>query len=239
MTDQYYSVDMYDVVIRCKNEAKDLEDVLISINSQTIKPNKIVIVDNYSTDNSVTIAEKYNCKIVHYDLELFNYSRALNLGLTACDAAHVLILSAHCPLTNSDSLEIMLNELENERVAGVFGRQLPTSSSTPFDVRDLLTVFGRERIVYDKFPFFHNAFSVIRRQSWEEVNFNESYNGIEDRLWAREQCLRNKRIVYCPDAKVFHEHGLNHAKDFKRAVRVCQNLSKLHLEDDIDFPDFV
>ena len=60
----------------------------------------------------------------------------------------------------------------------------------------LITVFGRERIVFESHPFFHNAFSLIDRSAWEECKFNENQNGVEDRFWAREQTLRGKKIVY-------------------------------------------
>ena len=115
--------------------------------------------------------------------------------------------------------------------AGVFGRQIPTNKSSNIDTRDLLTVFGREKIIYEKFPFFHNAFSLIDRKIWKEIPFSTSTNGIEDRFWANSACSLGHRIVYEPSAIVYHEHGLNQSSDESRAKRVCNHLKKLHKDD--------
>ena len=82
-------------------------------------------------------------------------------------------------------------------------------TSNPIDTRDLVTVFGRERIVFESYPFFHNAFSLIERTAWEKCQFDEKHNGIEDRIWARQQALSGRKIIYEPESVVYHEHGLN------------------------------
>ena len=40
----------YDVVIRCKNEIEWLPRVISSLNNQSVKPSKIILVDNSSDD---------------------------------------------------------------------------------------------------------------------------------------------------------------------------------------------
>ena len=47
----------YDVVIRCRNEMEWLPRV-ISSNNQSIKPSKIILVDNSSDDGSAEFAKK-------------------------------------------------------------------------------------------------------------------------------------------------------------------------------------
>ena len=100
----------------------------------------------------------------------------------------------------------MLQAYDLFRPAGVFGRQLPTVNSNAINTRDLLTVFGRERIVYENHPFFHNAFSLVQRKLWETIPFNETINGIEDRVWAQNVCDMGYKIVYEPSS-LYHEHG--------------------------------
>ena len=71
----------YDVVIRCKNEMDWLPRVIESLKKQTIKPSKIILVDNSSEDGSQQYAIEQNCIVVEYNRPDFNYSYALNLGL--------------------------------------------------------------------------------------------------------------------------------------------------------------
>ncbi|KJZ15946.1 hypothetical protein TW85_03420 [Marinomonas sp. S3726] len=225
----------YDVLIRCKNEMRDLPEVTRSLLAQTVQPNKVVFVDSGSTDGSKEFALQQGFDVIDYNAPVFNYSESLNLGMAACTSPRVLILSAHCILVEDTSVEKMIESIDVFGAAGVFGRQLPTEKSNPLDVRDLLTVFGRERIIYEQHPFFHNAFSLVERSVWEKVPFDDRINGIEDRLWALEVCRLGKKIVYEPNALVFHEHGLNQTSDSARALRVCRALSVLHQDDVVKF----
>lgn len=228
---------IYDVVIRCKNEGKLVGKTLASLFAQTKLPSKVVFVDSGSTDESLKVASAYNCQIVHYPRNIaFNYSISLNIGILECESPVVLLLSAHCVLATAVAVERLLESMNSFDAAGVFGRQLPTTNSNAFDTRDLLTIFGRERIIYWRYPFFHNAFAVIRRRVWEKTPFDTSVNGIEDRLWAEIACRQGFKIVYEPSASVFHEHGLNQGTDAIRAERVCKALYELHKNDEFQFP---
>ncbi len=228
----------YDVVIRCKNEIEWLPRVIQSLKNQSIEPSKIILVDNDSTDGSRELALEENCIVVKYDKQEFNYSYSLNLGINKTSEKEILILSAHCELVTTTSAQNLIEVRHAYKAAGVFGRQIPTIHSNPVDTRDLITVFGRERIVFESHPFFHNAFSLIDRSAWEECKFNENQNGVEDRFWAREQTLRGKKIVYEPDSIVFHEHGLNQGASMDRALRVCKSLKDLHTDDIFEWPSF-
>lgn len=228
----------YDVVIRCRNEMEWLPRVIESIKKQTIQPSKIILVDNSSNDGSQEYALKKNCSVVQFDRSEFNYSYALNLGIQETSHNEILILSAHCELVTPESVQNLIEVRHAYKAAGVYGRQIPTSNSNPIDTRDLVTVFGRERIVFETYPFFHNAFSLIEREAWEECQFDESLNGIEDRFWAREQALKGRKIVYEPDSIVFHEHGLNQGVSMNRALRVCNHLKDLHKDETFDWPTF-
>lgn len=228
----------YDVVIRCKNEIEWLPRVITSLKSQSIKPSKIILVDNSSEDGSIEYAKKENCYVLKYDKDEFNYSYALNLGIQETCEKEVLILSAHCELITSESVQNMIEVRHAYRAAGVYGRQVPTINSNPVDTRDLITVFGRERIVFESHPFFHNAFSLIERAAWEDCSFNENQNGVEDRFWAREQALKGRKIVYEPESIVFHEHGLNQGASMSRALRVCKSLEDFHKDDIFVWPTF-
>ena len=215
-----------------------LPRVIESIKKQTIKPSKVVLVDNSSSDGSQEYALQQGCSIIEYDIAEFNYSHALNIGIKETSQSEILILSAHCELQTPDSIENLMNVRHAYDAAGVYGRQIPTVDSNPVDTRDLLTVFGRERIVFEKHPFFHNAFSLIERKAWEYCPFNENQNGVEDRFWAQEQASIGRKIVYEPESVVFHEHGLNQGASMERAIRVCKSLESFHKDDIFDWPSF-
>jgi rhamnosyltransferase len=225
----------FDLIVRCKNEISWLEAFKSAAEQQKARPNQIVFVDNSSDDGSRDFAGAAGWTVVDYGEEGFNYSRALNLGLERCDSKYGLIVSAHCIFKGESSTKNLIESIETHGAAGVYGRQLPTKNSLPYDIRDLLTTFGRERIIYSSHPFFHNAFSMVNMECWSETPFDEEVNGIEDRIWALEQCKKGRTIVYEPFAQVYHEHGLNHGLSEERAVRVCNALESLHRDDVFDW----
>ena len=227
----------YSAVIRCKNEEKWLSSTLSSLQTQSRLPTKIILVDNNSQDRSQEIAISNGAEIVNYPLDKkFNYSYSLNLGIRECQTPLILLISAHCILTDMTSVERLIEIFDLFEPAGAFGRQLPTVNSNAIDTRDLLTVFGRERIIYEKHPFFHNAFSMIRYDLWQTHNFDETIDGIEDRLWAQKMCDMGHKIVYEPRASVYHEHGLNQGSNESRASRVCKALYQLHKDESFEYP---
>jgi glycosyltransferase involved in cell wall biosynthesis len=144
----------YDVVIRCRNEIDWLPRVLSSLNCQSIKPSRIILVENASEDGSKEYALNEDCVVIDYDRSEFNYSYALNLGIKETCEDEILILSAHCELVTAQSVQNMIEVRHVYDAAGVYGRQVPTIRSNPVDTRDLITVFGRERIVFETHPFF-------------------------------------------------------------------------------------
>ena len=219
------------VLVRCKNEISWLPDLKLGIEAQTIQPAKVVFVDSGSTDGSVEFAENAGWTVINYLEHPFNYSRAINLGMEKCQEEFALILSAHCLFVDIFAVESLLKAMAVKDVVGAFGRQLPTNNSRAVDVRDLLTVFGRERHIFEQYPFFHNAFSLIRASTWRDLKFDESLNGMEDREWANSVCAVGKKIVYEPSACVFHEHGLNQSNEVSRAVRTVEMLKRVHRDD--------
>ena len=79
----------------------------------------------------------------------------------------------------------------DKKVAGVYGRQEPLSYSTDFDKRDLITVFGLDKKIQVKDPFFHNANSAFLRTTWKKFPFDEKVSNIEDRVWGHQVIKKN------------------------------------------------
>jgi rhamnosyltransferase len=100
------------IVIRNKNEAVALENtlsILTKVYSNDFK--EIIVVDNLSSDESIEIANKYNCKIITIDD--FTYGRAINFGINASISNYVLLLSSHAIPVGTAFFENTLIALNN------------------------------------------------------------------------------------------------------------------------------
>ncbi|MCW5874825.1 MAG: glycosyltransferase [Anaerolineales bacterium] len=220
---------MISIIIRTHNEERWIRECLRRIQQQTVTDVEIVLVDNNSTDQTVARAKQVYPGLTLVTIDKYLPGLAINAGIRASNGEYVAILSAHCLPVKDDWLATLLASCEDKSVAGVYGRQIPTSYSSPQDKRDLLVTFGLDKRVQKKDIFFHNANSLIRRELWQHFPFDEQVTNIEDRVWAKQVIDAGYVLVYEPDAAVFHYHGIYQNNDERRiegAVRVMEVLEQ-------------
>ncbi len=213
------------IIIRTKNEEQWIEHCLKNIFSQVDVSFEVIIVDNNSKDRTVEKSKKYPVKILY--IKKFFPGKAINLGFKRAKGKYLICLSAHCIPENKYWLKNLIKGLKNKKIAAVYGRQKPLPYSSSFDKRDLITVFGPERKIQKKDSFFHNANSAINKKVWKKYPFDEKTKHIEDKIWGHKIIKNNYKIVYEPEASVFHWHGINQEMNKKRCdeiVRILENL---------------
>jgi glycosyltransferase involved in cell wall biosynthesis len=224
------------IIIRTKNEEKWIRVCLQRLEGQTIRDHEVVLVDNLSEDKTVEKAKATDSNLRVVQISNYLPGLALNKGIRASSGDFFVCLSAHCIPVGERWLESLLEGFrDREGVAGVYGRQLPIESSDPIDKRDLLRTFGPEKRVQTQDTFFHNANSMVRREVWEEYPFDEEVTNIEDQIWASEVLNEGYKLVYEPDAAVYHYHGINQGNDRQRmrnVVRTMEN-NAVRSEDDL------
>jgi len=210
------------IIIRTKNEEKLIRECLVSVFNQDFKDFEVILVDSGSTDKTLEIAKQFPVKIIQYQHNDsgFKPGKALNLGIQNSSGKYIVMLSAHCIPENNHWLEELLEEIEPEEVAGVYGRQKATAETNNIDKLDLLLFFGHDRLVQKKesFFYFHNANSMIKKSVWEEVPFDEEIRHYEKIPWARKIINKGYTFIYTPKACVSHWHGIHqHTIDPERA----------------------
>lgn len=218
------------IIIRSCNEEKWIGACLDSVYRQDCHDFEVILVDNKSTDRTIKKAQKYPIHILSIDD--FLPGKAINLGIRESKGDYIVCLSAHCIAVSNKWLSSLLGNFEDDTVAGVYGRQEPMAFTPDADKRDLLTVFGLDRKVQVRDSFFHNANSMIRRDVWENIPFDENITNIEDRLWAKAVLDAGYRIIYEPEASVFHYHGIHQNQNAERCTNVVRILEELEGEND-------
>jgi len=209
------------IVIRTKNEERWITACLNAIFKQSFKKYEVILVDNKSTDKTVKKAKQYNVKV--FEIDGYLPGKALNDGIAEAKGEYIIALSGHCIPKEKTWITNLLKNFSDDNVAGVYGRQIPMNFTCDLDKRDLYTIFGLDRRVQIKESFFHNANSMIRRSVWEKIPYNETVANIEDRVWGKDIIDEGYKIIYEPDAVVYHHHGINQMQDIKR----CKNIVKI------------
>jgi glycosyltransferase involved in cell wall biosynthesis len=210
------------VIVRTKNEERWIGRCLTALSRQDHPDFEVVVVDNDSDDDTVAVVKAFECRLVTISQEDFSHGRSINLGIAAARGDLVAMISGHCIPATDRWLRRLALPFAQEGIAGVYGRQEPLPDTSDYDKRDLWTTFGLDRRTQVRDYFFHNANSMIRRDVWERVPFNEDLAGVEDRDWAKRVLEIGYQVLYEPSAPVYHFHGINHGRDEARAARVVR-----------------
>lgn len=215
------------IIIRTKNEERWIAQVLRAVFNQSYKNFEVIIVDNESSDKTLQKAKQFN---IHHTLTCKDYlpGRALNIGIEASSGDYIVSLSGHCIPVNEHWLISLLNSFSDKKIAGVYGRQEPMNFTSDADKRDLGLIFGLDRKVQLKDSFFHNANSMIQKDIWKLIPFDETVTNIEDRVWAQKVLQNGYKIIYEPQASVYHYHGIHQDGNIQRCTNVVRILEKLN-----------
>ncbi len=226
------------IIVRTRNEEAWIDHCLNMVFRQDYPDIEVIVVDNNSTDHTLEIVRRYPvARVVTIDKYMPGLS--LNIGIRASSGSLLACLSAHCIPQRTDWLSTLVRGLDDPAIAGVYGRQLPLAFSREHDKRDLLTTFGLDRRVQVKDYFFHNANSLLRREVWDSFPFDEAATNIEDRLWGKAVIGAGWRLLYEPDAAVYHHHGINQGGDATRAAGVSSILDRLEADLVADLPEML
>ena len=119
----------------------------------------------------------------------------------------------------------MVANFADPGVGAVYGRQVPRPGSSAEREDALDIVYGEKRIVKDpahrnglgyRFYHFSDVNAAMRRSVWEATCFPEDLKVFEDLGIAKRILDAGWKIVYEPEACVFHSHDHTTTGLFKR-----------------------
>jgi hypothetical protein len=73
---------------------------------------------------------------------------------------------------------------------------------------------------------------MVNREVWEEHPFKEDVTNVEDQIWGNEVTNAGYRLVYEPDAAVYHHHGINQGNDENRTRSVVRTMENHEIRPD-------
>jgi rhamnosyltransferase len=193
------------IIIRVKNERKNLEKLFKILKSQTYQNFEVIIVDNNSTDGSDKLVYNYLTKnrIQIIKINKFSYSRACNIGTEKANGKYIVFLSAHSFPVSNTWLSDGLSNFEKENIAGVFAYPI-TGKDSSFAERILYGVPNR----FKKAGDLGNTNSIIRKELWVKHKFDESLIISEDLEWSTYWKRKGYEIKNDPRFTVYHSHHL-------------------------------
>ena len=239
------------IVIPTLNAGPGFEDLLEKISVQEGNfDREVLVVDSGSTDGTDELARRYGAIVHQISKAEFNHGATRNLGISLARGEYVILTVQDAVPFDERWMAAMVENLErDERVVGVYGRQIPhpdSSALTRVLVNNLATA-GLERREhfaggpeqYRKMPpvkrrrlaAFDNVSSCLRRSVWKEMPFEKTNFG-EDIRWGKRVVEAGYKTVYEPRSAVFHSHERGAVYDLRRYYvdqRVLRELFGLEL----------
>jgi len=223
------------IVIPTLNAGPEFEELLKKLSTQEGDfEREVLVVDSGSTDGTDDLARRYGA-IVHETTKAeFNHGATRNLGISLTRGEYVALIVQDAVPLDERWLVGMVESLErDERVAGVYGRQIPREDAgvlTRVLVSNMATAglerqeqFAGNRKQYRKMPpmkrrrlaAFDNVSSCLRRSVWEEMPFDRTNFG-EDIRWGKRVVEAGYKTMYEPRSAVIHSHERGAIYDLRR-----------------------
>lgn len=194
------------VVIRSLNEEQHVGRLLTGLKQQTVRPDRIVLVDSGSTDATVEIARRFGTLVETISPARFSFGRSLNLGCSVLDTDLIVVVSAHVYPVYNTWLERLVRPFADDQVALTYGRQIGDHRTT-FSERQLMRRwFPSVSVQRQEHPFCNNANAIIRADLWAAQPYDEELTGLEDIEWARRAIEHGYYLAYVAEGAVVHVH---------------------------------
>jgi rhamnosyltransferase len=215
------------IVIPVKDGGEDLVRCLGAIARQEVDEEvEVVVIDSGSRDGSVDVARSHGARVTEIEPSEFNHGATRNLGARQAAGEVLVFISQDAEPLASDWLRLLTAPLrDDDRLAGVYGRQLARDDAVPPERFFLDFLYGpRPRLqevagaseISMQSTLFSNANSAIRRAVWEDFPFAADIIMSEDQEWSRRVLLAGWRLAYEPRAVVRHSHPYTIADAFRR-----------------------
>ena len=224
------------IVVPVKNGEPWLEKTMNSIFAQTlIHQAEVIAIDSGSTDQSISILQRFSVKIITIAPNEFNHGQTRNMGVKAAKGKFVVMTVQDAEPADENWLAQLLDGFDDEKVAGVCGSQIVPHEldKNPIEWYRPQSLPVKRKFYFENRDQFDALAPEKKREicSWDDVNAMyrrdillaipfQTVSFAEDVLWAKDAILAGYSIVYNPFAKVKHYHYETADSVFRRTFTV-------------------
>jgi rhamnosyltransferase len=215
------------LIIPTYNAGPLWERVLAGIAAQRRQPDRKLIIDSASHDQTAAMARAAGFEVLAIEKSSFDQGGTRQRGAEHCVDCDVLIyLTQDVVLANPEAFTHLVAAFDDPQLAVAYGRQLPREGATPIEAHarafnypaasHLRTLADAARLGF-KAAFCSDAFGAYRRSALlDSGGFPNRIIFGEDSYAAATLLLRDWKLAYCTDAQALHSHDYSVAQEFRR-----------------------
>jgi rhamnosyltransferase len=215
------------LIIPTFNAARYWPALSEGIRTQSLAPNRVIVIDSASSDGTPELARRDGFSVVEIASRDFNHGGTRQLGAELAEGAEILIyLTQDAVPFGTDAFANLVRALADAEIGAAYGRQLPRENARPieeharyFSYPPVSRVRSWESRKTHGFKsiFFSNAFGAYRRNALLSVGgFSPDVIFGEDTLVVARLHRAGWKTAYVADAMVRHSHAYSIAEEFRR-----------------------
>ena len=226
------------LIVPTLNAGPDWSRWLEELASQSFKPDRVLIVDSSSIDNTAEFARIAGHEVKVISRSEFNHGTTREMAAGIFSDVDILVyMTQDAILANADAIANLLTVFSDPDIAVSYGRQLPHRYAKPIGAHariynyseksEIRTLSDKSRLGI-KVAFASNSFAAYRAEALRSVGGFPSDNIFgEDTYVVSKIILAGKKIAYCANAHVYHSHDYTFIQDFKR----CFDIGVFHARE--------
>ena len=124
----------YSVIIPTLNGEKQIVSLLETLQTQSLPPSQILVVDSQSDDATVERAQSVaGVRVETIRRQDFDHGGTRDWAIRRCDSDFVVFMTQDAMPTDGDCMKNLLAPLDDPKVAAVGGRQIAYPDARPFE----------------------------------------------------------------------------------------------------------
>jgi len=201
------------------------------IRRQSVLPDKVIIIDSSSTDDTVARAKNAGFLVVEIPHDEFTHGGSRQTAALCAPTADLLIyLTQDAVPLGTEAFRHIVSAFRDHAIGAAFGRQLPRPGASVIEaharlfnyppVSQLRSWHSRAQLGF-KSIFFSNTFGAYRRQALMSIGgFSPEADFGEDTLAVAHLHLAGWKTAYVAEALVQHSHSYSIGAEFRRYIQV-------------------
>jgi len=224
------------IIIPTYNAEAYIRKLIERIQSQTVQPFEIIVIDSSSKDNTAQIAEELGVRTTVIPKYIFNHGSTRNKAAGEAEGDILVFMTQDALPFDNQLLKFLSDPLKHPDVAAAFARHIPNPDASlleifarTFNYPEQSSMKGMSDIkTYGIKTFFSsNACSAIKKEAFLKAGmFPEGIRANEDMLLSAKLIVNGYKIAYVSEAKIIHSHNYSLFKQCLRYYNIGSSLRR-------------